>query len=64
MSEEYRVLIHDKEHPWHNHSGELVDVFTTVLGDRMVKIKLDNGMECGASTNQFKLLNNKLINKG
>ena len=47
-----RILIVG-DHPWTGHSGEIVDIMKTMMGS-MWKVRLDNGMECGAKDRNIK----------
>lgn len=51
-----RVLIKNKKHPWAGHSGIIVGRFKTVFGVEMIKVRLDNGIECGVVEKDLSVL--------
>ena len=60
MAETARVLIVGTDHPWKNHSGELVGAMNTIVGP-MGKVLLDNGIECGVKGKDLILLEAKYL---
>ena len=44
-----RVVIKDKEHPWHGHAGEIVgEDLLSVIRKTKIRVRLDEGHECYA----------------
>ena len=49
MKIETRVIIKDKDHPWHGHAGEIVgEDFLPVIRETKIRVRLDEGHECYA----------------
>ena len=53
-----RVLVVG-DHPWKGFSGEVIGTIKPIMGGYMWKVRLDNGMECGARDANVKAADGK-----